>query len=236
MVSPRQHATRYTEHGSAALIFSLDVQLDGFYFRFMKRIYFFLVSAALVTTPSLSLRAQDAAAQERLDKMAGQIAGLMENQEALRKKVEDLEKAIDHLRAQMDKPNSSYASQDYVKQLYDSVKDLDRKRIEDNEKMKADMKAAFLELSKLIKSTTPKTAPPTPTPAPDDKGKKSGPAADDKGYWHVVKEGELLSNIVRAYREDKKTTATLDQVIKANPNLKPDKIYAGQKIFIPAAP
>jgi hypothetical protein len=204
----------------------------------MKRIYFFLLAAALCTSPSPSLRAQDAAAQERLDKLAGQGAPGMENQEALRKKIEDLEKAIDRLRSQMDKPNGNYASQDYVKQLYESVKDLDRKRIDDNEKLKADVKSEFEKLRKaLLTSSAPRTPPPTPSTTTDDpKGKKAVPPRDEQGYWHVVKEGELLSNIVKAYRDDKKTTATLDQVIKANSGLKPDKIYAGQKIFIPAAP
>ena len=203
----------------------------------MKRIYFFLLIAALCTSFSPCLRAQDAAAQERLDKMAGQVATVMENQEALRKKIEDLEKAIDRLRAQMDKPNTSYASQDYVKQLYDSVKELDRKRLEDNEKLKADIRLEFKNLSKVVTATPPRTASPTPSTTTDDpKGKKDGPPPQEKGYWHVVKEGELLSNIVKAYRDDKKTTATLDQVIKANSGLKPDKIYTGQKIFIPAAP
>jgi hypothetical protein len=239
-----QHTTRSTQPGTritaelpSPTIFSLDVQRVGFYFRAMKRIYFFLITAALCTGPSVSLRAQDAAAQERLDKMAGQVATVMENQEALRKKIEDLEKAIDHLRAQMDKPSGNYASQDYVKQLYESVKDLDRKRIDDNEKLKADMKSEFEKLRKLMTSSASRTPPPTPGTTTDDpKGKKAGPSPEEKGYWHVVKEGELLSNIVKAYRDDKKTTATLDQVIKANSGLKPDKIYAGQKIFIPAAP
>jgi hypothetical protein len=229
-----QHATRVP--GQLPTIFILDVHPADSYCRVMKRIYFFLITAALCTCPSLTLRAQDAAAQERLDKMAGQVATVMENQEALRKKIEDLEKAIDHLRAQMDKPNVNYASQDYVKQLYESVKELDRKRIDDNEKLKADMKSEFEKLRKALTSSAPRTTPPTPSTTTDDPKKKSGPAPEEKGYWHVVKEGELLSNIVKAYRDDKKTTATLDQVIKANPSLKPDKIYAGQKIFIPAAP
>jgi septal ring factor EnvC (AmiA/AmiB activator) len=198
----------------------------------MKRIYFFLLTAALCTTPCL--RAQDAATQERMDKMAGQIANLMENQDALRKKVEDLEKAIEHLRAQMDKPSGNYASQDYVQKLFESVKDLDRKRIEDNEKLKADMKLEFGNLRKLITTTTPRTPPPA-TAVADDR-KKPGTGADGKYYEHIVKEGELLSTIVKAYRDDKKTTATLDQVLKVNPGLKPDKIYAGQKILIPVVP
>jgi septal ring factor EnvC (AmiA/AmiB activator) len=203
----------------------------------MKRICFFLVTAALCTAPVL--RAQDAATQERMDKMAGQIANLIENQDALRKKVEDLEKAIEHLRAQMDKPSGNYASQDYVKQLYESVKELDRKRVDDNEKLKADMKVEFRKLRDLITTTTvtPRTSSPAPTTTADDaRGKKAGAVADGKGYEHVVKYGELLSTIVKAYRDEKKTTCNLEQVQKANPGLNPNKISVGQTIFIPASP
>jgi hypothetical protein len=202
----------------------------------MKRICFYLVTAALCTAPVL--RAQDAATQERMDKMAGQIANLVENQDALRKKVEDLEKAIEHLRAQMDKPSGNYASQDYVKQLYESVKDLDRKRIEDNEKLKADMKTEFEKLRKLISTptVTPKNPTSPGTTSDDPKGKKAGSPGEGKGYEHVVKAGELLSTIVKAYRDEKKTTCNVDQVLKANKLTDANRIFVGQTIFIPASP
>jgi nucleoid-associated protein YgaU len=211
---------------------ALEFRQHGFYCRIMKRISFFMVAAALCTTPAL--RAQDTATQERIDRMAGQIASLIENQDALRKKSEDLEKAIENLRAQIDKSGGNYASQDYVKQLYDSMKEMDRKRLEDTEKLRSEFRAEVLRLGKLLKEPKPTSPAPAPASTSTDDATRKKAGTDEKGYWHVVKKGELLPAIVKAYRDDKKTGATLDQVVRANPGLNPDRIYVGQKIFIPA--
>jgi LysM repeat protein len=47
-----------------------------------------------------------------------------------------------------------------------------------------------------------------------------------------VQKGDTLPAIAKAYREQgvKVTTA---QIIKANPNVDPNKLFIGKKIFIP---
>lgn len=48
-----------------------------------------------------------------------------------------------------------------------------------------------------------------------------------------MKKGDTLSTIVQAYR-DNNIKVTMDQILKANPGLKPERMRVGQKIFIPA--
>ena len=73
----------------------------------MKRISFLLVTLALCAAPAV--RAQDAATQERLDKLAGRIEDLTAAQESLKKQVSDLTKELGDVREQALKPSVSYA-------------------------------------------------------------------------------------------------------------------------------
>jgi LysM repeat protein len=54
----------------------------------------------------------------------------------------------------------------------------------------------------------------------------------EKGYEYTVQSGDTLSAIVQAYR-DQGVKVTVDDVLKANPSLKPSSMRVGQKIFIP---
>jgi chromosome segregation ATPase len=188
----------------------------------MKRIYFLLVTTALMTTPLA--RAQDAASEERINQLSGKIEDLIAGMDAQKKVISELRKEIERLREQQDKPNTSYATHDDIKRLADSVKEVDRKRIDDNEKVQA----ALLKLSDSLKrkpvdvsNSTPKKKDPEP------------PKHDEKGFEYTIKSGDNLSTIVKLYKEQN-INITTDQIKKANPGLQPDKLKVGQKIFIPA--
>ena len=62
----------------------------------MKRISFLLVTLALCAAPTV--RAQDAATQERLDKLTGRIEDLTAAQEALKKQVNELTRELESVR------------------------------------------------------------------------------------------------------------------------------------------
>jgi LysM repeat protein len=51
----------------------------------------------------------------------------------------------------------------------------------------------------------------------------------------VIQKGDTLSIIAQAYKE-KNIRASIDDILKANPALKAEKLKVGQKIFIPAPP
>ena len=192
----------------------------------MKRISFWL-ALVLFTTPLL-VRAQDAATEERLNKLTAQIQGLVEEQGTQNKRIEALAKEIQAMQqAQANQPVVNYASHDDVKELAAKLKEVDNKRQEDSDHISAVLKS----LGKSIGASSGKKQTPTPKSVDDPAPKVSN--SPEKGFEHVVKPGQTLSAIIQAYR-DQNIKVTLKQVLDANPNLKPEKMYVGQKIFIPA--
>ena len=98
----------------------------------MKRISFLLITLALCSAPAV--RAQDAATQERLDKLSGRIDDLTTAQEALRKQIAELSRELESVREQSSKPNTSYARPEDLNRLAEAIKEVDRKRMDDAEK------------------------------------------------------------------------------------------------------
>jgi len=64
------------------------------------------------------------------------------------------------------------------------------------------------------------------------------PSAEGKpnrNYEYVVRPGDTLSAIVQAYRSQGIQT-TVDEILKANPGLDPQRLKAGQEILVPVGP
>jgi LysM repeat protein len=198
----------------------------------MKWMTSLLVLMVVLAVPRV--RAQDPATEERLNKLAGQIEDLRAAQEALSKEISRLNTQISHLREQLDRPTPNYASQDDLKRVADAVKEVDRKRMDDYEKIGTQLRA----LSKALSASGPApggrkpSAAATPERERDSGGRDHG-NAEEKGFEYTVKSGDSLSLIVQAYR-DQNIKVTAEQVLKANPGLKPEKLRVGQKIWIPA--
>jgi LysM repeat protein len=202
----------------------------------MKRIS--LLLAALLLCGISKVRADDAATEERLNQLSGKIEDLIASQETQRKQLAELRREIDTLREQASKPTGNFAAQEDLKHLADTVKEVDRKRLEDYEKIRTTIK----DLGKTLAVSSPST-PPQKTkksdsgtmeiakadkPAKSDKSEKS-----DKGFEHTVKSGDTLSGIIAAYREQN-IKVNKEQIMAANPGLVPEKMRLGQKIWIPA--
>jgi LysM repeat protein len=211
----RQPATLHLELGGVA-----------FYVRHMKRISFLLVTLALCAPPAL--RAQDAATQERLDKLTGRIEDLTAAQETLKKQVNELAKELGEVREQSAKPNTSYARPEDLNHLAEAIKEVDRKRMDDAEKI-------HTELLKLRKVLEMPVAPPKKSTVSAPKVTPIVPdsATPANGFEYVIKSGDTLDAVALAYRE-KNVKVTVAQILKANPGLKAEKLYVGKKIFIPA--
>ncbi len=192
----------------------------------MKRISFLIVSLALCGSPAL--RAQDAATEERLNKLSGQIEDLVAGQEAIKKRLGELARELENLREQSVKPNASYASQEDLKRLAKAIEEVDRKRLEDGDKIHTEL----VKLSKTLAAPLPPPKKNTTAPATESSGaEKSAPS--EKGIEYVVQQGDTLTAILQACRE-KNIKVTAEQVRKANPGLNPDRLRPGQKIWIPA--
>ena len=198
----------------------------------MKRISVCLLLFALGAAPIT--RGQDAATEERLNKLSGQIEDLIAGQKAQQKHLADLAKELENVREQASKPSGNYASQEGLKHLAEALKEVDRKRLDDYDKIQA----ALAKLGKTLQpSAASKKAASTTQPAEAPAGDKppEKAASVEKGIEYVIQPGDTLSAVVQACKE-KKIKVTVDQILKANPGLKPEKLRAGQKIFIPAVP
>ena len=185
----------------------------------------------LVFTASLA-RAQDAATQQQLDKMFGQIQDMQAAQELQAKRLAALEKQISDLSDKVNAaPTSESASREDLKALATQVQEIDKKRLDDRDLILKQIKSLGEVSGSAPVSHKPKPAPDTAAAGGDT---SATPAVPQKGYEHVVESGETLSAIAKAYRAQgvKVTTA---QIIAANPKINPNSLIAGKKIFIPDA-
>ena len=199
----------------------------------MKRVSIFLFVCLLSITPEL--RAQDAAAasakadrdaaEERYKRLNSALEDLLATQNEQQKRIAALAKEVEGLREQMSKPSGNYASQDDLRALAKTVEKIDQKRVEDNERI-------VKEIGKLGKVVAPST-PPKKSAGTGTSTVTDTPSVLEKDHYkYVVQSGDFLSTIVKAYNE-KGIKVTLDQILKANPKLDPNKLRIGQEIIIP---
>ena len=182
---------------------------------------------ALLAGPS-PLHAQNPAAEaaaaqereERYQKLRASVDDLQTAQATLQKRIGELSDELQSLRRETeknaDKNAGKFVTRDELRTLTDSVREIDRKREEDK-------KLILEEIRKL--ANTPVTlpeAPPKkvtkPDPAPD--AVADTPPVPKNGYTYVVKASNALEAIVKAYGQNG-VKVTVDQVLKANPKLKP---------------
>lgn len=189
----------------------------------MKKIsLWFLI---LVFTASL-VQAQETATQQQLDKLSGQIQDLLDAQAQLGKRMDGIEKEISDLRDKVNTPSVTDAvSHDELKRLADQVQEIDQKRMDDRKVILQQI----ADLSKIpaVTPTTPRRS--TTTPRTEE---TSAPDVPTKGYKYEVKPGDNLGLIIKAYR-DQGVHVRKSQIIAANPNMNPDVLIPGKKIFIP---
>jgi len=194
----------------------------------MKRISCLLITLSLCATHAA--RSQDAATEERLNKLSGQIEDLIAAQREQKQRITALARELESVREQSARPSANYAAAEDLKHLAEAVKEVDRKRLEDYDKIHTEL----LKLGKSLSTPAPapkKVAPPATTDGPPSE--KGGPP--QKGFEYTIEPNDTLSVIVQAYRE-KNIKVTIDQILKANPGLNPNRLKVGQKIFIPAPP
>jgi LysM repeat protein len=193
----------------------------------MKR---FLIVPMLLTFAAA--QAQDAAVEERLNKLSGYIEELQAAKVSVDKRMTALVKEVESLR-DANKSNGTVATQDDIKRLTDAIKEVDRKRLEDYEKIHQEIE----KLAKILSTTGTKGSGGKKKEDSLGKAKEGGAATGavpQNGYEHTIAAGDTLSTIAQAYREQYKIKVTSDQILKANPGLKANSLIVGKKIFIPA--
>jgi LysM repeat protein len=192
----------------------------------MRRIILLAFIFGLSASPG---RAQDAATQQQLDKLAGQIQDLTDAQVQQDKRLATIEKEISDLSDKVNQPvvNNS-ASVDDLKKLAEQVQEIDQKRQDDRDLILKQLKELGKisggngrHVSEIPAASDNDTAPAAPTPA--------GPQT---GHPHVIAAGDTLAAIAKAYR-DKGVKVYVKDILAANPGLSADKLFVGKTIFIP---
>jgi predicted nuclease with TOPRIM domain len=150
----------------------------------MKHFRLALPLLILCTSPNLRA-AQDAATEERLNQLSGKIETLLEGQEALRKRLNELARDIENVRDQASKPTANYATSEDLKRLADSVKEIDRKRVEGAEKVQK-------ELSKIARDVinSTHTPPKTSNLVPDKPESTEKTARPQTGFEYTIQSGD----------------------------------------------
>src|SRR5438876_5242114 len=113
----------------------------------MKRIFCLIMTLTLGTAFLASMaRGQDAATEERLNKLSGQIEDLLAARAADQKRMAEMAREIENLREQSSRPTGNYVGQEEFKRLAEAVKEIDRKRMDDYEKTQSQM----IKLGKVV--------------------------------------------------------------------------------------
>lgn len=200
----------------------------------MKRILIFSLAAWLGGVSSLpaqsgffaSKAADQQAAEERYQRLAGKVQDLTEAQEALQRRIAALAEEIRALREQQAQPNADAVGREELKRLAEKVQEIDQKR-------EADRELILKEIARLAKTTPPAAGSSSKLKA--DTTPAAGADKNYEGYEYVIKSGDTLRAIVAAYNEQG-IKVTVDQVLKhpLNNKLNPNKLRVGQKVFVPS--
>ena len=191
----------------------------------MKRLLFFglFLGAACLLAPTSTL-AQGAsldtrALREDYRLLQSQLADLLEAHNALKIELSKLLNEVRQLRTKTATKDPAAVTRADLETLAKSVREIDRKRVQDKDLILKEMKS-FLQ-------SAPKGANP-PAALPHSR----------KGFNHTVEAGETISAIIAAYntklkRQGVKNRITLKSVLDANPNLNPRTMRIGLSLFLP---
>lgn len=202
----------------------------------MKRIIF----AALLAVAALPTRAQDAEKQDDIKRLSTDVESLIAANARLQKELSALTATVQGVREESAAAAGKNNVQDDLRRLAEKIQEVDKKR-EADKQLILDKLAEFARLLSAApsgRSARPSNATRETNSSPSGESARLDKApVSDKGYEHVVEKGEFLSTIVHAYNEKFKEkgmkTLSIQQVVDANPNLKPERMRVGQKIFIP---
>ena len=182
---------------------------------FLTTVFLFQSTSAMAQGASLDTRAL----REDYRRLQSQLADLLEAHNALKIELSKLLNEVRQLRTKTATKDPAAVTRADLETLAKSVREIDRKRVQDKDLILKEMKS-FLQ-------SAPKGANP-PAALPHSR----------KGFNHTVEAGETISAIIAAYNtklksQSVKNRITLKSVLDANPNLNPRTMRIGQSLFIP---
>src|SRR2546422_864681 len=201
----------------------------------MKRQAMLCVLLVSFTSMASALRAQESPAaaaerqeaEERYKRLTADIEDLKASVQSCQQRLNEQRDEIRKLSEELARASSNkdLATREDFKHLVEKIKEVDEKRLADNEKLWEKVREEFARLGKVL-------AQPPRSAAPSDS--KPPKAAAEKGYEYLIAQGDTVSGIV-AKLGKQGLKMTQKQIIDANPGVNWNKLRVGQKIFIPAA-
>ena len=178
-------------------------------------------SAAEEPTNPAAADAEKENAEERYKRLAATTEVLVDQQAALQKRITELREELVRLKEDRSHDANTWVSREDLHKLTERLQEIDRKREEDK-------KLILEEIRKLAVA---------PTPAPEPSPRKVATpepvqTTPQKGYEYTIREHDTLGSVVAAYQQSG-VKVTLDQVLRANPGLRPKSLRVGQTVFIP---
>ena len=182
---------------------------------FFATIYLLETSPGMAQGPSLDARA----IREDYRRLHSQLEDLLMAHNSLKSELSKLQVEMRLLRAKTATKDNATATRDDLEGLAKSIREVDRKRVQDKDLILKEMKTLLRSGSSAGKVTKN---------SPDSK----------KSFKHEVQKNETISAIIAAYNTDlknqgAKNRVTLKSVLDANPNLNPRTMRIGQTLFIP---
>lgn len=170
---------------------------------------------AIAKEPSLDARA----IREDYRRLQSQLEDLLMAHNALKSEHSKLRGEVRLLRAKTAAKDPSTATRVDLEGLAKSIREVDRKRVQDKELILKEMKALLRSGSSGVTTTKPFSS-------------------SQKSFEHTVQKNETISAIIAAYNTDLKSQGakkriTLKSVLDANPKLNPRTMRIGQILFIP---
>lgn len=179
-------------------------------------------------TPADAAARQEA--EERYKRMSADIedlkAALQSYQQRLSEQRDEIRKLSEELARAAN--NKDLATREDLKHLAEKIKEVDDKRIADNENV---MKQ-FTRLGQTL-TAPPKVTPAGPTPNVIKPAPDSVKLTTEKGLEYVVRSGDN-PKVISVTLAKQGVKVTQKQIIEANPTVVWNKLKIGQKIFIPA--
>lgn len=195
----------------------------------MRMISFWIL--ALLFTGSVA-SAQNAATQQQIDRLSGQIQDLTESQARFNQRLDAIERSLNDLRDKASTPVvNDYASRAELKQLIADLRQIDQKRKEDSENIARQLQ----NLAKVAAGTPVATTSSHPhlhtatQPEPSD---TAAPGNAPVPTRYKVKNGDNLGLIVK-HLKAKGVNITKPEIIAANPKINPNVLIPGSTLVIP---
>ena len=226
--------------GARAVEFGLFFLADSSYLQSMRRkvlfctllVNFAFLTAALRAQESATAAAERQEAEERYKRLSADIEDLKSTLQSCQQRLNEQREEIKRLNEELTRAtsNKDVITRDDLKRLADKIREVDDKRIADDEKVMAE----FAHLRKDLISAPVKPNVPSAAPREEKSSARAQKTGGDKGYEYTIRAGDNPRVIAQALvKQGMKVTSK--QITDANPAVVDwSKLRVGQKIFIPA--